>query len=48
MKQDDIKRLAEELFGPLQVPEVPSQFDPDDETKLEDVSDTASSPDSEL
>jgi hypothetical protein len=36
MNQDDIKRLAEELFGPLQVPEVPSQSDPDDETKLEE------------
>jgi len=36
MNQDDIKRLAEELFGPLQVPEVPPQSDPDDETKLEE------------
>jgi hypothetical protein len=42
MKQDDIKRLAEELFGPLQVPEEPPQSDPEDETKLEDVPDQAS------
>ena len=34
MNKNELKILAEKLFGPLEVPEVGYQYDTDDETKI--------------
>ena len=39
MNKNELKLLAEKLFGPLEVPEVGYQYDQEDETKLVDPDD---------
>lgn len=34
MNKNELKLLAEKLFGPLEVPEVGYQYDQEDETKI--------------
>jgi hypothetical protein len=39
MNKNELKLLAEKLFGPLEVPEVGYQYDQEDETKIIELQD---------